>query len=480
MDKVYARINWENEPSIRTPINEINLNKMDYAVDELDNRVIELDNTKAPKSDMLLSVKGVSYNTETGVFTFTWWNGTTLNVDLNIEKIPVSFSMSETGIITMTTTDGTEYICDVASLIKAYIFEDSNQIAFTVNTSEDGIYHVTGTIKSGSITEEMLEPGILGKIANAQGYAEIASQKAENAEAYATLSKSYAVGGTDTREGEDADNAKYYAEQAKAVANIDIATTEKAGIVKPDGTSVTVDSDGTIHAQTGTNIETLNDIGDVNIQNPQDKQALVYDSETKKWKNGEGSVSPIDNLTSNSTTEPLSANQGRVLNNQKLEKEIISDEWNASTTYAVGQYCIHNNILWKCLVANTNTEPTEGTHWTKVSVANEITSLNSSLTFQELTVVSTTNCTFNGSVYKCGNLCLVNCTIIVNDIRQGFSITFSDTISSINNEFLATNYSDWSYTTQVQLVIGVSGNSLSRNDSSTYYFYRIHNVFIIR
>ena len=158
----------------------------------------------------------------------------------------------------------------------------------------------------------------------------------------------------------------------------------------------------------------------------------------------------------------------------------ISDVWNSETVYEVGQYCIHNNILWKCLVANTNIEPTEGTHWTQTTIDAEITSVNSSLTFQELTVVSTTNCTFNGSVYKCGNLCLVNCTIIVNDIRQGFSITFSDTISSINNEFLATNYSDWSYTAQVQLGIGVSGNSLSRNDSSTYYFYRIHNVFIIR
>ena len=97
-----------------------------------------------------------------------------------------------------------------------------------------------------------------------------------------------------------------------------------------------------------------------------------------------------------------------------------------------------------------------------------------------MSVVSTTNCTFNGSAYKCGNLCLVNGIIIVTDIGQGFSITFSDTISSINNEFLATNYSDWTYTTQVQLGISVSGNSLYRNDSSTYYFYRIHNVFIIR
>ena len=202
-----------------------------------------------------------------------------------------------------------------------------------------------------------------------------ARNSADIAQINAALSKSYAKGGTGTREGEDTDNAKYYYEQAKAVSNVDIATTEKAGIVKPDGTSVTVDPDGKIHANT----EALSDIGDVDIQNPQDKQALVYDSETQTWKNGQGSVSPIDNLTSNSTTEPLSANQGRVLNNQKLEKEIISDEWNASITYAVGQYCIHNNILWKCLVANTNIEPAEGTYWTQTTIDAEISAVNSSL-----------------------------------------------------------------------------------------------------
>lgn len=42
MNKVYDRINWENTPSIATPINESNLNKMDYAIDEIDKRVVEL------------------------------------------------------------------------------------------------------------------------------------------------------------------------------------------------------------------------------------------------------------------------------------------------------------------------------------------------------------------------------------------------------------------------------------------------------
>ena len=57
----------------------------------------------------------------------------------------------------------------------------------------------------------------------------------------------------------------------------------------------------------------------------------------------------------------------------------ISDAWNASTTYAVGQYCIYNNSLWKCLVQHSGQTPTEGTYWTKVTVANEITSVNNSL-----------------------------------------------------------------------------------------------------
>ena len=58
----------------------------------------------------------------------------------------------------------------------------------------------------------------------------------------------------------------------------------------------------------------------------------------------------------------------------------ISDAWKASTTYAVGQYCIYNNSLWKCLVQNKGQTPKTGTYWKKVSVGNEITSVNNSLT----------------------------------------------------------------------------------------------------
>lgn len=42
MQKVYQRINWENDPSTKSPINDDNLNKMDYAIDQIDSRVVQL------------------------------------------------------------------------------------------------------------------------------------------------------------------------------------------------------------------------------------------------------------------------------------------------------------------------------------------------------------------------------------------------------------------------------------------------------
>ena len=46
MQKAYNPTVWENTPSINTPLNETNLNKLSQGVSEIDNRVITLDLTK--------------------------------------------------------------------------------------------------------------------------------------------------------------------------------------------------------------------------------------------------------------------------------------------------------------------------------------------------------------------------------------------------------------------------------------------------
>lgn len=81
-----------------------------------------------------------------------------------------------------------------------------------------GYYSKSGTIKAdiklGSIQEKHLRPDYLADIKAEVAKAETSS---ENSEAFAKQSQSYAVGGTDTRTGEDTDNSKYYYQQSKSI-----------------------------------------------------------------------------------------------------------------------------------------------------------------------------------------------------------------------------------------------------------------------
>lgn len=69
--KLFARINWNNRPSTATPLGASNLNKSDYALDEIDNRVIQLDTLKADMSVVNDMVADVTIDTETGIITVT-------------------------------------------------------------------------------------------------------------------------------------------------------------------------------------------------------------------------------------------------------------------------------------------------------------------------------------------------------------------------------------------------------------------------
>lgn len=52
------------------------------------------------------------------------------------------------------------------------------------------------------------------------------------------------------------------------------------------------------------------------------------------------------------------------------DNSIVSDAW-TSRTYNVGEYCISDNILWKCLVQNSE-RPSEGANWKRTNVTNEL------------------------------------------------------------------------------------------------------------
>lgn len=263
--KKFARINWKNRPSTATALGATNLNKIDVFCNEVDNALIQFDAQKLNIATANSMIASLTINEDTGLITAKQLDGTTYTWDLNIEKIPVSFTLSEEGVLTMTTEDGTQWTCNIAELIKDYVFDDSSTISFTkqFNGTDDdgkGSYHVSASLKVGSVNEQHLDPDYRADIL---AYKTQAQQAANDALTYSKDSKRWAVGDS-SYEGSDVDNSKYYKEQAEAAKTAAEQARDEAqaatgnvimapgtlGVGKPDGTTVDTSADGTISAKT--------------------------------------------------------------------------------------------------------------------------------------------------------------------------------------------------------------------------------------
>ena len=214
-NKAYTRINWENYPSEATPINESNLNNMDGTINTLDNRIVSLDVTKLDVSTANGLVKSVAFTKNTGVFAITHLDDTVETIDTDLEKLAINFDYDEENEkLVITLDDGTTKEVDLSKLITEYNFTNSDTVGITVT---DGI--VKAEVVKGSITEDYLEPNYLAlvktEVENAKAEVTLATEAKNSALEYATLSESWAVGGTGTRDGEDSDNSKAYSEASK-------------------------------------------------------------------------------------------------------------------------------------------------------------------------------------------------------------------------------------------------------------------------
>ena len=175
-------------------------------------------------------VQDVEFEEKTGIITITKKNGSKITIDTQMEKIAVNFSYNAgTQQIILTLIDGTKQYIDLAALITQYEFLDSDTVAFSI----DSTGKVSAIVKEASIQEKHLQPNYLADIkvevakaqanqsaaakseSNAKASETAAAASESNAAASATKAQSYAVGGTNSRTGEDTDNAKYYSQQAE-------------------------------------------------------------------------------------------------------------------------------------------------------------------------------------------------------------------------------------------------------------------------
>lgn len=200
-----------------------------------------------------LNVRDVSFDVNTGVFTFTRNNNTTFSFDTALEKIPASFEFVEDGnnaYLKVTNIDGTFTQVDVTKLLNIYTFTGSNnvqvntvdnKIVFSIPENCISVLNLDSSLRSEILAAKdyTAEAEASANIANnaatrasgfssvASGYATNSENSANESEEMAILSKSYAVGDTGTRAGEDTDNAKYYMEQARLFAGGNFVTTSE-------------------------------------------------------------------------------------------------------------------------------------------------------------------------------------------------------------------------------------------------------------
>ncbi len=214
--KLFNLFTWENAPSSKTPLGATLLQKINVALSGVDDRVIELDTRKMDISSTLKMVQSWVMDVSTGVITVTLKDGTVNMYDTALEKVPVSGRIdTATNKLIFTNSDGTTTEVDISKLVTQYEFVDTDTVGFAI--AADG--KVSCFVKDGSITEEKLETGYLANIkvevAKAQaGAAQAVEMSCLSAE-QAQESKSYAIGDTGIREGENTDNSKYYCDQAK-------------------------------------------------------------------------------------------------------------------------------------------------------------------------------------------------------------------------------------------------------------------------
>ena len=217
MQKVYSRINWENYPSEQTPINESNLNRTDYAIDEIDDRVIALDTQKADVTNIANLVQSISVDDTTGVITLTKYNGSTTTIQTTLNKIAVNFSYDyATQSLILTMNDGTNAVISLSSLIQNNEFDDTATVDFTV----DGNGHVSAIVPEHSIGDEHLRTDYLANIRVSEANA---AQSESDAENHMLNSEAWAVGekaGTPvpSTDNQYQNNSKYWKQRSEAWA----------------------------------------------------------------------------------------------------------------------------------------------------------------------------------------------------------------------------------------------------------------------
>ena len=161
-----------------------------------------------------------------------------------------------------------------------------------------------------------------------------------------------------------------------------IATEETLGGIKPDGTTITIDEDGTIHGANTYELPVASDtvLGGVKIDNDTIKSnnGVISADVIGNWSAGTSYPVGYFVVYDNKLYECTSANSDTSWNGEHWQ--LIGDSssgttinnWSASTDYVIGDLVINETTLYQCNTEHTSDETfdeTESANWTALSGA---------------------------------------------------------------------------------------------------------------
>ena len=222
--KLFTNFAWKNRPDTSTPLGQTLLNRLNNAINGIDDRVVTLNAEKASTADLNGSIVNVRLDEKTGIFTFTRFDGTTFTINTALEEVVTNFVYDyATQSLVLTLADGTTQNVDLSALITQYEFTNSATVLWTITTEGK----VVANIKPNSITDQMLQTNYLADITTQANTAVSASQSALESQSLAEQSAEYAQASALTANAHE-ESARGYAETAESAKDEIIKKLELA------------------------------------------------------------------------------------------------------------------------------------------------------------------------------------------------------------------------------------------------------------
>ena len=187
---------------------------------------------------------------------------------------------------------------------------------------------------------------------------------------------------------------------------------------------------------------------------------------------GYNEIADIDVINGN--MDKIDVQMKKNADSAQQSKDIVSDKYSATNTYAVGDYCIHENILYKCKTAITTGEAFDSNKWIQTTCGTEFGGLNSNVSELKGDLSHLDNTVFDK---KKSEYVVTTTPEISYQFKKGMKYSIHISTSGTTQLQVGTIDTSYNYIDSTSVITDANVDTdfdfIASNDSNTLYVYRI-------